>query len=583
MENLEQKDEKNLFKKRHSLAHVMAQAVTELFPNTKVSIGPPIENGFYYDFDTPKTITIEDLPLIEKRMREILATGATFIKKIISRKEAQEFFKNEPYKLEIIEDLPFDSEISLYTNGPFVDLCKGPHVENLSQIDPKAFKLMSLAGAYWRGDEKRPMLQRIYGTLWNNQDELESYLKNLEEREKRDHRKLGKQLDLISLHEEAGPGLIYWHPKGARIRIAIEDFWRKSHFENGYDMLFTPHVGKSWLWETSGHLEFYKESMFNPIEMDKSDYYVKPMNCPFHIMIYKSSPYSYRDLPLRWAELGTVYRYEKSGTLHGTMRVRGFTQDDAHIFCTPSQVESEIEKVIEFSLFMWKSFGFDDIKAYLATKPEKSVGKQEDWIKAIESLERSLKKNSIPYELDEGGGAFYGPKIDLKIKDSMNREWQMSTIQFDFNLPERFDMTFVDSDGNHKRPFMIHRALFGSLERFFGVLIEHFAGSFPVWLSPIQIKIIPINESCQNWSQEIFHILKKENIRTQLDDSNRRMNAKIRIAQEEKIPFMIVIGEKEVSERKVSLRFKSGEQKNLIEVQQALTIIQEAINTKRVI
>lgn len=582
MSNPSKEKEDNLYKKRHSMAHVMAQAVTELLPGTKVTIGPPIEDGFYYDFDTPRPLVSEDLPLIEEKMREILKTGVSFDKKVISREEAKGIFKEEPYKLEILEGLPEGAEISIYTDGPFIDLCKGPHINNLKELDPKAFKLMNIAGAYWRGDEKRPMLQRIYATLWDSKEELESYLENLKERERRDHRKVGKALDLFSIHEEAGPGLIYWHPKGARIRVAIEDFWRKAHFESGYEMLFTPHVGKSWLWETSGHLDFYKEGMYNPMEMDKSDYYIRPMNCPFHIMIYKNSVHSYRDLPLRWAELGTVYRYEKSGVLHGTMRVRGFTQDDAHIFCTPEQIESEIEEVLNFSLDIWKAFGFKEIKAYLATRPAKAVGEEKDWEKAVISLEKALKNKGIPYETDEGGGAFYGPKIDLKIKDSMGREWQMSTIQFDFNLPERFNMTFVDSDGSHRRPFMVHRALLGSLERFFGVLIEHFAGAFPLWLSPIQVQIIPVSEKFNDYAFKVGKQMKQHGIRTKVDDSSRRMNAKIRLAQEEKIPYMFIVGESESVSNTVSVRLRNGEQIQSISLEDIITKLHEEIENKTI-
>lgn len=582
MSNPSKEQEESLYKKRHSMAHVMAQAVTELLPGTKVTIGPPIEDGFYYDFDTPRPLLMEDLPAIEDKMREILKTGVNFEKKVISREEAREIFKQEPYKLEILEGLPEGAEISIYTDGPFVDLCKGPHVNSLKELDPKGFKLMNIAGAYWRGDEKRPMLQRIYATLWDSKQELDEYLENLKERERRDHRKLGKSLDLFSIHEEAGPGLIYWHPKGSRIRIAIEDFWRKAHFESGYEMLFTPHVGKSWLWETSGHLDFYKEGMYNPMEMDKSDYYIRPMNCPFHIMIYKNAVHSYRDLPLRWAELGTVYRYEKSGVLHGTMRVRGFTQDDAHIFCTPEQIEGEIEEVLNFSLDIWKAFGFKEIKAYLATRPEKAVGEEKDWQKAVESLEKALKSKGIPYETDEGGGAFYGPKIDLKIKDSMGREWQMSTIQFDFNLPERFNMTFVDSDGSHRRPFMVHRALLGSLERFFGVLIEHFAGAFPLWLSPMQVQIIPVSEKFNDYAYNVQKQLRKQGIRVNVDDSSRRMNAKIRIAQEEKIPYMFIVGESESVSNTVSVRLRNGEQIQSISLEDIITRLKEEIENKTI-
>jgi threonyl-tRNA synthetase len=565
------------------MAHVMAEAVLQIFPEGKIAIGPPIENGFYYDFDLPRSLRPEDLEDITERMKEIIKGGSTFERRVISREGALEMFADQPFKVELINGLPVDEEITTYSQGNFTDLCQGPHVESTNKLNPASFKLLSIAGAYWRGDEKRPMLQRIYGTAWTNPKELRLHLKNLEELEKRDHRKLGKALDLFSLHEEAGPGMIYWHPKGARIRVAIEDFWREEHFRNGYEMVFSPHIGKSWLWEASGHLDFYSENMFQPMEMDKSNYYAKPMNCPFHIMMYNNKKYSYRELPLRWAELGTVYRYEKSGVLHGLMRVRGFTQDDAHIICTSDQVEDEIQEVIRFSLFMWRSFGFSDIKAYLATRPEKSVGAQEDWDKATNSLRKAINAEGLEYELDEGGGAFYGPKIDLKIKDSMGREWQMSTIQFDFNLTERFDMTFVDSDNSEKRPFMIHRALLGSIERFFGVLIEHYGGGFPVWLSPIQVRIIPVASAFNEYGTFILNRLKQEGIRAYLDDSDDRMNAKIRNAQNEKIPYMLILGAKEEEASEVSLRLRTGKQTGGVPFEDFLTMVKEKISDKELI
>jgi len=406
------------------------------------------------------------------------------------------------------------------------------------------------------------MLTRIYATAWTNPKDLRLYLQKLEDIEKRDHRKLGKELDLFSLHEEAGPGLVYWHPRGARIRTAIENFWREQHYKNGYEMVFTPHVGKSWLWETSGHLGFYKESMYSPMEMDKSDYYTKPMNCPFHIMVYRNSKRSYRDLPFRWAELGTVYRYEKAGALHGLMRVRGFTQDDAHIFCTPEQMESEIIDVLRFSMFMLRSFGFEQINAYLSTRPEKSVGEAEHWAAATESLRKALETEGMAYEVDEAGGAFYGPKIDLKVKDAIGREWQLSTIQFDFNMPQRFGMTFVDRDGVEKQPYMVHRALLGSIERFFGVLVEHYAGAFPPWLSPDQVCIIPVSEAFNDYGAQVLRTLKQNGFRAYLDDSTDRMNAKIRNAQTMKVPYMLILGEREMQQQAVSIRYRNGKQEN---------------------
>lgn len=575
--------EEKLYRIRHSMAHLMAEAVVQIFPEGKIAIGPPIENGFYYDFDLPRSLKTEDLEDITERMKEIIKGGSSFERRVISRKEALEMFADQPFKVELINGLPADEEITTYSQGNFTDLCQGPHVESTNKLNPASFKLLSIAGAYWRGDEKRPMLQRIYGTAWTNPKELRLHLKNLEELAKRDHRKLGKALDLFSLHEEAGPGMIYWHPKGARIRVAIEDFWREEHFKNGYEMVFSPHIGKSWLWEASGHLDFYSENMFQPMEMDKSNYYAKPMNCPFHIMMYNNKKYSYRELPQRWAELGTVYRYEKSGVLHGLMRVRGFTQDDAHIICTPDQVEDEIQEVLRFSLSMWRSFGFSDIKAYLATRPEKSVGAQEDWDKATDSLRKAIDAEGLKYELDEGGGVFYGPKIDLKIKDIMGREWQMSTIQFDFNLPERFDMTFVDSDNAEKRPFMVHRALLGSIERFFGVLIEHYGGAFPVWLSPIQVQIIPVASAFNEYGTSILNRLKQEGIRAYLDDSDDRMNAKIRNAQNEKIPYMLILGAKEEEASEVSLRLRTGKQTGGIPFEDFLAMVKEKIKGKELI
>lgn len=551
---------------RHSVSHVMAQAVTRLFPGTKVAIGPSIDTGFYYDFLLPRPITTEDLPAIEAEMKRIIDEKQDFVRVVVSREEARNRFAEEPFKLELIDELPEDAEISIYeqrrSDGTlaWADLCRGPHVANTREINSAAFKLMNIAGAYWRGDETRPMLSRIYGTAWESPKDLKAYLAFLEEVEKRDHRRLGKELDLYSIHEEAGAGLIYWHPKGGRIRVALENFWRTEHYKNGYEILYTPHIGKSWLWETSGHLGFYKENMYSSMEIDQQDYYVKPMNCPFHIMIYKTRGHSYRDLPLRWAELGTVYRYERSGVLHGLLRVRGFTQDDAHIICTPDQVMDEIKEVLRFSLFMWKTFGFKDIKAYLATRPEKSVGEQERWDRATTALKGAIEESGLPWELDEGGGAFYGPKIDLKIKDALGREWQMTTIQFDFNLPERFDMTFADKDGQQKRPYMVHRALLGSLERFFGVMIEHFGGAFPVWIAPEQVAVIPVGAAFNDYAQHVAGELKARELRVSTELGDERMNAKIRDCQGRKIPFMIVVGQKEADEGTVSVRLRDGRQ-----------------------
>ncbi len=573
------KDEK-LQMIRHSMAHIMAEAVLQIFPEGKVAIGPAIDNGFYYDFDLPRSLKEDDLEDITQRMQDIIKEGRTFERTVVSREEALKQFADQPYKVELINELPEGEDISIYSQGVFSDLCRGPHVESSNKLNAQSFKLLSIAGAYWRGDEKRPMLQRIYGTAWTNPKDLRMYLQQLEELEKRDHRKVGRELDLFSTHEEAGPGLVYWHPKGARIRVAIEDFWREEHRNNGYEFLFTPHVGKSWLWETSGHLDFYAEGMYPEMVMDKANYYAKPMNCPFHIMIYKTNKHSYRDLPFRWAELGTVYRYEKSGTLHGLMRVRGFTQDDAHIFCTPEQVEDEILEVLRFSLFMLRSFGFTDIQAYLSTMPEKAVGDPENWKVAQESLRKAIEAEGLDYDIDEGGGAFYGPKIDLKVKDALGRSWQLSTVQFDFNLPERFDMTFTDRDGVEKRPYMVHRALLGSLERFFGVLVEHFGGAFPVWLSPVQVMVIPVAPAFEEYADKVYARLKKAGFRVEFDDSDDRMNAKIRNAQAQKIPYMLILGEKEAEAEAVSLRLRNGKQENGIPLEEFVTRVEKAVQEK---
>ncbi len=568
-------DEK-LARVRHSMSHVMAEAVLEMFPDAQIAIGPAIDNGFYYDFDLPRSLTGDDLEEISERMRNIISEDKEFKRSVISRDEAKRMFADQTYKMELIDAIAEDQEVSIYNQGGFTDLCKGPHVESTKELNGQAFKLLNTAGAYWRGKETNPMLTRIYATAWNNPKELRLYLKQLEEIEKRDHRKLGKELDLFSFHEEAGPGLAYWHPRGTRIKGAIENFWKDQHYKNGYEMVSTPHVGKSWLWETSGHLDFYKESMYSPMEMDKSDYYVKPMNCPFHVMIYLNGKHSYRELPFRWAELGTVYRYEKAGALHGLMRVRGFTQDDAHLICTPDQMESEISEVLRFSLFMLRSFGFTDIAAYLSTKPEKSVGEKEKWDAATESLRKAIEAEGLEYDTDEGGGAFYGPKIDLKVKDAIGREWQLSTVQFDFNLPERFNMVFVDKDGVEKRPYMIHRALLGSIERFFGVLIEHFAGAFPLWLSPEQVCIIPVAEHFNEYGEKVLAALKEKGVRAYIDDSDDRMNAKIRNAQKRKVPHMLVLGEKEAEGNGVSVRYRTGKQEGVIALDEYVaTLIQK--------
>ena len=543
---------------RHSMSHIMAEAVKKMFPTAQFGIGPTIENGFYYDFLLPRSLTLDDLKTVEKNMKEIIKRKSEFKRIVLPKEEAIKYFENlnQPFKVELIKELD-DQPISIYSQGEFSDLCRGPHLPDTGRL--KLFKLLSVAGAYWRGDESRPMLQRIYGTAFATKEELKEHLHNLEEAKRRDHRKLGKELDLFSLQEKVGPGLVFWHPKGARIRHELEKFWKDQHYKNGYELLYTPHIGQSWLWETSGHLDFYKDAMYSPMSIDNNDYYVKPMNCPFHIMIYKTQARSYRDLPLRWAELGTVYRYEKSGVLHGTMRVRGFTQDDAHIICTPEQIEDEIREVLRFSLSLWKALGFTDIKAYLATRPAKAVGEESRWQKAIESLERAVEAEGLACEVDNGGGAFYGPKIDLKIKDALGREWQMTTIQFDFNLPERFDMTYIASDGEKHRPYMVHRALLGSIERFFGVLVEHYAGAMPLWLAPVQAIILPISENHIAYSEQVLKLFKSHEVRCELNSRNDKISYKIRQAQLEKVPFMIIIGDNEKNDNVITVRLRNGE------------------------
>ncbi|MBP8997878.1 MAG: threonine--tRNA ligase [Anaerolineaceae bacterium] len=591
--NKEKYEDSQLYRIRHSAAHIMAQAVLEKFPDGKVAIGPAIEDGFYYDFQLPRPLTPEDLESIEKRMRAIIQSGVSFERRVVSAEEAKAIFHDQPFKLELIEGLesgqldddgnPVNEkpEISIYTQGAFTDLCRGPHVENSRQINPAAIKLLNVAGAYWRGDEKRPMLQRIYGTAWGKPEELKDYLWRMEEAKKRDHRKIGQELDLFSVNDEVGAGLVLWHPKGARIRKEIENFWSHEHEMNGYDFVYTPHIGKAQLWETSGHLGFYKDNMYSPVDIEGQQYYLKPMNCPFHLHIYRSSLRSYRDLPLRYAEEGTVYRYERSGVLHGLMRVRGFTQDDAHHFCRPDQMPAEIDFVLGFSLHILRSFGFNEIHAYLSTRPEKAVGDESMWKDAEAALEASLVRSGLDFDVDRGGGAFYGPKIDLKVKDAIGREWQLSTIQFDFNEPERFDLTYIGEDGQPHRPYMIHRALLGSLERFFGVLIEHYAGAFPVWLSPVQAVMIPIADRHLDYARQVAQELKQVGLRVTVDDRSERMNAKIRDAQNQKIPYMLVIGDKEQEAGQVALRLRNGENPGPLPVAAFIARAREDIEAKR--
>lgn len=566
---------------RHSASHVMAEAVLSFFPEAKVAIGPSIEDGFYYDFDLPRPLVPEDLEAIEAKMKELLKKDRPFVAKDISLADARALFAGQPYKLELIEDLAAKQgenlKLSIYTQGGFTDLCKGPHVENTSAIAADGVKLLSIAGAYWRGDSKRPMLQRLYGTAWASKKDLEDYLYRIEEAKKRDHRALGKQLELFSSNDQVGGGLILWHPNGAMVRHLAESFSKEAHLLNGYKFVYSPHIGKANLWQTSGHLDFYRESMYSPMQIDEEEYFVKPMNCPFHMHIYKDRMRSYRELPLRLSEFGTVYRYEFSGALHGLTRVRGFTQDDAHIFCRPEQVDAEISRALNFSLYILRSFGLEDFTAYISTKPEgKSIGEEADWKTATSALEKAVKQAALDYKYDIGGGAFYGPKIDLKMKDALGREWQLSTIQFDFNLPERFDLDYIAEDGAAKRPFVIHRALFGSVERFIGMLTEHYAGAFPFWIAPTQVVIVPITDDVMDYAREVEETLAEAGIRVEVDSRNERMQAKIRDAQMRKIPKIAVIGRKEAEGGLVAVRDREGGDKGQMKLDAFLETLREA-------
>jgi threonyl-tRNA synthetase len=566
--------------KRHSLAHLMAASIQELFPEAKFGVGPVIEDGFYYDVMLSRTLTPEDLEAIEKRMTEKVKQGLRFERSEMATDEAVAVFKemNQDFKVELLNDLKTRgttiaselndanlvgdsvSEISLYKTGNFTDLCRGPHVTSTKEIQPGSFKLTRVSGAYWRGDQARAQMQRVYGVAFDTKKELADYFMRLEEAKKRDHRRLGQDLDLFSIQPDTvGAGLILWHPKGGLIRHLAEDYCKKKHLESGYDLVYTPHIGRATLWETSGHLGFYAENMYAPIKIDEQEYYLKPMNCPFHCNIFGNGVRSYRELPMRLAEWGTVYRFEKSGVLHGLTRVRGFTQDDAHLFCTPEQMPAEIDRVLQFSLDILRAFGFDTFELFLSTRPAKRVGREEDWDVAEAALENTLKKSGIPYRINAADGAFYGPKIDLVVKDAIGRPWQLSTVQFDFNMAERFNLTYVGADGAQHRPFMIHRALLGSMERFFGVLLEHHGGALPVWLSPVQAVLIPISDRHVNYCVEVQARLKKAGMRVTLDQSEDRMNAKIRKAQMQKIPFMLVVGDREQEGNAVAVRLRSGE------------------------
>ena len=565
---------------RHSAAHVMADAVMQLFPDAKMGIGPPTKDGFYYDFEVTDPFTPDDLIKIEKRMSEIISGNHSFDKTTISRADAEHKFEHQPYKIELIENLESSEPISTYSHGTFEDLCQGPHVETTSDIC--AFKLLTVAGAYWRGSENNPMLQRIYGTAFESTEALEEHLNKLEEAEKRDHRTLGRALDLFSTHDEIGPGLTIWNPKGATLRSIVEQYWRDLHIQHNYQPVYSPHIGRSNLWETSGHLGFYNENMYAPMEIDEQQYYLKPMNCPFHIMVYKSSLRSYRELPLKLSELGTVYRYERSGVLHGLMRVRGFTQDDAHIFCMPDQIEEEIGKVLDLTFELLEAFGFNNYTIALSTRPEKYVGEIDMWDHATDSLRKAIESRSLQYTIDEGGGAFYGPKIDLNIQDALDRDWQCTTVQFDFNLPERFNLVFQNDSGERAQPYMIHRAILGSIERFIGILIEHYSGAFPVWLAPVQGVIIPISDRHLDYAASVQKALSTSGLRIEVDSRRDRMNAKIRDAQMQKVPYMIVVGDSEEEGQSVSVRLRDGTNLGAISVSEFQNMANQTVTERTI-
>jgi len=548
-----EKKSKKIEKIRHSLAHLLASAIQELYPGTKFGIGPAIENGFYYDFEFQKEISEKDLPKIENKMRELIKKNIKFEKEIISKNEAKKIFQDQIYKLELIEELPED-KVSIFKSGNFIDLCQGPHVKNTKEINPNSFKLKKIAGAYWRGSEKNRMLTRIYGLAFETKKELEDYLQKEVEAEKRDHRILGQKLELFLFDEEIGQGLPVWMPKGTLLRKIIENYLYSELKKEGYLWLTTPHIGNLNLWKTSGHWELYRENIYSPIKIDNEEYILKPMNCPFHLKVYKFKMRSYKELPIKYAELGTVYRYERSGTLHGLTRVRGFTQDDAHIFCTKEQLIFELEKLLKYGLKILKKFGFKEYNIYLATRPEKFAGTEKMWQKAMAALKYVLDKQKLQYQIDPGGGVFYGPKIDIKIKDSLQREWQCTTVQVDFNLPERFDLNFINKKGEKERPIMIHRALLGSLERFLGVLVEHYAGAFPFWLAPEQIWVLPIGQKHKKYAKKIAEDLMNSNFRVKINDENETLSKKIREGELQKIPFLIILGDQEMKNKTIRVR-----------------------------
>jgi len=566
----------------HSSSHIMAQAVLDIFPEAKLAIGPPIEEGFYYDFDVEKPFAPEDLEKIEKRMAEIIKKDVSFERVDISRKEMIEKYQKEAavYKVDILENDINDETVTYYRQSDFEDLCRGPHIP--SSLIIKAFKLTASSGAYWRGSEKNKMLQRIYGVSFPKKKMLDDYLHRIDEAKKRDHRMLGKQLELFHISNEVGAGLVLWMPKGSVIRNEIENFWREEHIKNGYELVFSPHIAHLDLWNRSGHTDFYSDDMYQPIEIDEAKYQIKPMNCPFHIAMYKSRRWSYRDLPMRWAELGTVYRYEMPGVLHGLMRVRGFTQDDAHHFVSPEGMEDELVWLIRFCLHILDVFKFKDYDIFLSTRPKKAIGDPNDWEKAENGLRRALDILKLKYSVDEGGGAFYGPKIDIGIKNALGRSWQCSTIQFDFSLPERFDMTYTDKDGKMKRPFMIHRALLGSVERFFGILIEHYAGKFPLWLAPVQVRILPITDNQNDYAESVYEELKEHNIRAELDTRSEKIGHKIRESELQKIPYMLIIGKKELENGTVSVRLHGAGDKGSLKLAELIDLLRTEIAEKKI-
>ena len=564
---------------RHSSTHIMAQAVKEVFPAAKLTIGPAIEDGFFYDFDYERPFTPEDLEKIEARAKDIIKRALPVKRAELSKQAAVKFFqeRGEAYKVELIQGLADGQTITVYAQGEFTDLCRGPHLPTTGHVG--AFKLLNTAGAYWRGDERNPMLQRIYGTSFPTQAELDAHLARLEEIKRRDHRKVGKELDLISVSDDIGPGLVLWHPKGATIRLLIENFWRDQHIQNGYELVYSPHVAKLDLWKTSGHVDYYRDNMFAPMKVENSEYQLKPMNCPFHIMIYKSHLRSYRDLPIRYGELGTVYRYERTGVLHGLLRVRGFTQDDAHLFCRPDQIESEVSQVLDFTFFILGTFGFTEFEVFLSTKPEKAVGSEERWTQATSALEAALKSRNVAYQIDPGEGVFYGPKIDIKIKDALGRSWQCSTIQVDFNNPERFELGYIGEDGKVHQPIMIHRALMGSIERFFGILIEHFGGAFPTWLAPVQATVMAITDNQHPYVAEVVAQLKAAGFRAEADLRNEKIGLKIREAEKAKVPFMFVVGDREVQSGTLAIRGRSGANLGSMTVAGALDLLRADVKS----